>query len=419
MLKNFINPIFFCGNYKLLEIFIIGLIGAVPMAFVSLNVIVWLKESGIEIALITLFTFARLPTSLRFLWSPFIDNYTPSFPGKFGHRKKWFILCTLITSVLIFITSTISPQNFLKVVFVLCILITFVSSIYDINFDAYRIELFEPEKQAMGAAAAVLGYRAGIIILNFGGLSIISHTNSWPITIKVIALFFVVAIFILVVLVRNMDSPDDFQEAAHSSLAEIIYKPFQDFFRKKHAFLILTAIILYKGGESLSTVIILPYYLDIGFSKSQISDTIMICGFISSILGVCLGALIMYILSPLRGLIFSGMAQVGMIFALIWLKNHSMEMPALRLVVTTENICEGIASVALMSYLSTICNKKYLASQYALLISASGIFGNTVSAYSGKLVEMLNWDGFFTFAVIISLPSLIVLIYLDSKSSFK
>ena len=419
MLKNFINPIFFCGNYKLLEIFIIGLIGAVPMAFVSLNVIVWLKESGIEIALITLFTFARLPTSLRFLWSPFIDNYTPSFPGKFGHRKKWFILCTLITSVLIFITSTISPQNFLKVVFVLCILITFVSSIYDINFDAYRIELFEPEKQAMGAAAAVLGYRAGIIILNFGGLSIISHTNSWPITIKVIALFFVVAIFILVVLVRNMDSPDDFQEAAHSSLAEIIYKPFQDFFRKKHAFLILTAIILYKGGESLSTVIILPYYLDIGFSKSQISDTIMICGFISSILGVCLGTLIMYILSPLRGLIFSGMAQVGMIFALIWLKNHSMEMPALRLVVTTENICEGIASVALMSYLSTICNKKYLASQYALLISASGIFGNTVSAYSVKLVEMLNWDGFFTFAVIISLPSLIVLIYLDSKSSFK
>ena len=419
MLKNFINPIFFCGNYKLLEIFIIGLIGAVPMAFVSLNVIVWLKESGIEIALITLFTFARLPTSLRFLWSPFIDNYTPSFPGKFGHRKKWFILCTLITSVLIFITSTISPPNFLKVVFVLCILITFVSSIYDINFDAYRIELFEPEKQAMGAAAAVLGYRAGIIILNFGGLSIISHTNSWPITIKVIALFFVVAIFILVVLVRNMDSPDDFQEAAHSSLAEIIYKPFQDFFRKKHAFLILTAIILYKGGESLSTVIILPYYLDIGFSKSQISDTIMICGFISSILGVCLGTLIMYILSPLRGLIFSGMAQVGMIFALIWLKNHSMEMPTLRLVVTTENICEGIASVALMSYLSTICNKKYLASQYALLISASGIFGNTVSAYSGKLVEMLNWDGFFTFAVIISLPSLIVLIYLDSKSSFK
>jgi PAT family beta-lactamase induction signal transducer AmpG len=419
MLKNFINPIFSCGNYKLLEIFIIGLIGAVPMAFVSLNVIVWLKESGIEIALITLFTFARLPTSLRFLWSPFIDNYTPRFPVKFGHRKKWFILCTLITSVLIFITSTISPQNFLKVVFVLCILITFVSSIYDINFDAYRIELFEPEKQAMGAAAAVLGYRAGIIILNFGGLSIVSHTNSWPITIKVIALFFVVAMFILVVLVRNVDMPDDFQEAAHSSLAEIIYKPFQDFFRKKHAFLILTAVILYKCGESLSTVIILPYYLDIGFSKSQISDTIMICGFVSSILGVCLGALIMYMLSPLRGLIFSGIAQVGMIFALIWLKNHSMEMPALRLVITAENICEGIASVALMSYLSTICNKKYLASQYALLISASGIFGNTVSAYSGKLVEMLNWDGFFTFAVIISLPSLIVLIYLDSKSSFK
>ena len=99
MLKNFINVIFLCTDYKLLEIFIIGLIGAVPMAFVSLNVIVWLKESGIEIALITLFTFARLPTSLRFIWSPFIDNYTPRFPAKFGHRKKWFILCTLITIV--------------------------------------------------------------------------------------------------------------------------------------------------------------------------------------------------------------------------------------------------------------------------------------------------------------------------------
>jgi len=415
MLKSFINVIFLCTDYKLLEIFIIGLIGAVPMAFVSLNVIVWLKESGIEIALITLFTFARLPTSLRFIWSPFIDNYTPRFPVKFGHRKKWFILCTLITSILIFITSTISPQDFLKIVFILCILITFVSSIYDINFDAYRIELFEPEKQAMGAAAAVLGYRAGIIILNFGGLSIVSHTNNWSVTIKVIALFFVIAVFVLVVLVQDVDRPDDFQDAAHSSLVEIIYKPFQDFFRKKHAFLILTAIILYKCGESLSTVIILPYYLDIGFSKSQISDTIRMCGFGSSILGVCLGAFVMYILSPLRGLIFSGLAKLGMIFALIWLQNHSMEMSALRLVVTTENISEGIASVALMSYLGTICNKKYLASQYALLISASGIVGNTISAYSGKLVEMLNWDGFFTFAVIISLPSLIVLIYLDSK----
>ncbi len=111
IINNIINNILSLADYRLLEIFIIGLIGTIPMAFLSLNVIVWLKESEIEIALITLFTLAKLPSSLRFIWSPFIDNYSPRFPLKLGHRKKWFILCSLIMSVLILIISTISPQN--------------------------------------------------------------------------------------------------------------------------------------------------------------------------------------------------------------------------------------------------------------------------------------------------------------------
>lgn len=418
MLKN-ITIIKLLADYRLLEIFVIAFISAVPMAFLNSNVIVWLKESGIDIALITLFTFSRLPSSLRFLWAPFIDNYRLRFPVNLGHRKKWFILCTLILSVLILIISTVSPPSSLKLLFMLCVAVTFISATYDINFDAYRIEIFGAEKQSLGAAAAVLGYRAGVNIVGFGGLNIASYTGSWPITIRFISYFLFMAVFIILLFVRNKNRSYEPTEIRFSSLKQLISTPFHDFFKMKHAILILIGVILYKVGESMSTVLILPYYLSVGFSKSQISDAIRIFGFSFSIIGIGLGAIIMYIFNPIRGLIFSGVVQVGMVLVFIWLKYHKAEKAALYVAVITENICEGIASVALMCYLSSICNKKYLASQYALLISASGIFGNTICSYSGKLIEILDWEKFFICAIVASLPSLIIFVYLDYKNNTK
>ena len=123
----------------------------------------------------------------------------------------------------------------------------------------------------------------------------------------------------------------------------------------------------------------------------------------------------MYILGPIRGLTFSGITHLSILLALLWLKNHGMEISALRIVVAIENICEGLASVALASYLGAICSKEYLGTQYAILASASGIFGNTICSYSGKLVEILDWRGFFIFCIVVSLPSLIILSFMKQS----
>ena len=252
MPKNFLNSLRYIVDYRMLEIFVIGFIAAVPMAFLSLNLIVWLKELEVKIAVITLFTLARLPTSLRFLWSPFIDNYSLCFFPKFGHRKKWFILCSIVIGLLLLITSTIFPPDSLKLLFILCIIISIVSSVYDINFDAYRIEILKPEAQSIGVAAATLGYRAGIVITNSAGLSIASRTSSWPTTIKIVALFFVMSVFIIAILIPNKNGQPEFLKSRESSFRQIIYNPFQDFFKKRYSILIIIAIILYKAGESMS-----------------------------------------------------------------------------------------------------------------------------------------------------------------------
>jgi PAT family beta-lactamase induction signal transducer AmpG len=415
MPKKFLNSLRYIVDYKVLEIFGLGFIAAVPMAFLSLNLIAWLKDLEVAISIITLFTLARLPTSLRFLWSPFIDNYSFCFFLKFGRRKTWFTICSILIAFLLFITSTIFPPDSLKLLFILCILISVISSIYDINFDAYRIEILKSESQSIGAAAATLGYRAGTILTNAFGLSIVSITGSWQTTIKIIALLFWISAFIIAILVPNNNEQAEFQKSIKSSFRQIVYSPFQDFFKKKDAILIIIAIILYKAGESMSITVIIPYYLDLGFSKDQISETVRIYGFSCSALGICLGLIIMYILGPIKGLIVSGTLHLSIVIALLWLKGHGMEISALQRVVAIENICEGLASVALASYLSAICSKNYLGTQYAILISASGVFGNTICSYSGKLVEILDWKGFFIFCIVISLPSLIAFLFILIK----
>ena len=412
MLKKIADTTKIIADYKLLEMFITGVISAMPMAFLNTTMVVWLKEAEVEIALITIFAFTKLPSSLRFLWSPFIDNYSiPLLPAKVGHRKKWFMLCALLMSILLFLISITAPENSLKLLFVLCFILAFISASYDINFDAYRVEIFEPEKHAIGAASAVLGYKFGWTMLQAGGLEIASHSDSWPFTIMVISIFFSLSVIVLYIVVRDGVIKHEHHKFGANSFKDTIFQPFSDLLTKKRITIILIGVVLFKAGEATVTAVILPYYLEIGFTKAQIAQAFKMFGLASSILGAYLGVVIIRILGAIRGLIISEMLQISIILLVVWLKSHA-EPYALYLVIIGENICEGISAVILVSYLSTLCNKQYSASQYALLSSASGLFGNSVAAYSGKLVEILDWPNFFIVSAASCLPSLIIFLWL-------
>ena len=416
MLKKIADTTRVIADYRLWEMFITGVISAMPMAFLNTSMVVWLKDSGIEIAVITLFAFTKLPSSLRFLWSPFIDNYSiPLFPTKISHRKKWFILCSLLLGILLFLISIANPPNSLRLLFVLCFILAFISATYDINFDAYRVETFEPDKQALGAAAAVLGYKFGWTMLQAMSLEIASHTGSWSFTIMVISILFFISVMILWMVMRNGIIKPESHKFSSNSFKDTISRPFADLLTKKHIIIILLGVILFKAGESTISAVILPYYLEIGFTKAEIAQAFKMFGLASSILGAYLGVVIIRIFGSIRGLIVSEILQISIILLIIWLQSHA-DIYSLYLVIISENVCEGICAVTLVNYLSMLCNKQYSASQYALLTSASGIFGNSAAAYSGKLVEILDWLNFFAVAAFACLPSLMIFTWLYFNS---
>lgn len=415
-MKNSLN-IF--RDYRLVEVFIVGVISAIPMTILASTLIGWLTEAKVDISIITVFAMAKVPSSLRFIWAPFIDYIKLPFLNQFGLRKSWFLFCGMGFIVLIFAMSRINPNTSLILLFILSLSLGFLSATYDINFDAYRVEKFDADTQALGGAAAAFGYKVGGLFTAAGGLYLAYVTNNWGKTFLILDGIMAILLFIIFTLREEKIEREHFQTYSFETIKKMVIVPFKDFLSKDKALIILLAIILFKFGEAMLAMVTLPFYLEFGFTKQSLAKAIQTSGFIATIIGAYCGGLIMMTLGNMRGLILSGLIQCITNLAFIWVYTQEPTTSVLNIIICSENFTSSLGNAALGGYLGSICNKKYSAAQYALLISASGLIANTIAMYSGTLVAYLSWNKFFILTTILALPALLLLTYLHRYNKAK
>ena len=159
--------------------------------------------------------------------------------------------------------------------------------------------------------------------------------------------------------------------------------------------------------------------MDIGFSLKEIGTLVKLFGFWATIAGTSIGGIIMLRLGINRALwifvILQAISTAG--FAVLARIGHNI--PALAAVIGFENLSAGMGTAAYMAFMASITNKKFTATQYALLTSLMAVPRTVLSAPTGFLAKYMGWENFFIGCVMIAIPGMLLLLKFAPWSSRK
>ena len=380
-----------------------GFSSGLPL-YLLLNLVpAWLKSEGVDIKAIGLMALIQFPYTWKFVWSPLMDRFTVL---PLGRRRGWMLLSQLFLLLAIAGLGLLNPAVTLWSIAALAFGVAFFSASQDIVLDAFRREILSDEQLGLGTALHVNAYRiAGLVP---GALSLILADHlpwSW--------VFLITALFMLpgVMLTLWVKEPDLCRPP--KSLREAVVEPFHEFVTRKgwrYALLILLFLFLYKLGDSMATALATPFYLDMGYSKSEIGLIAKNAGLWASVAGGLLGGLWMLQLGINRALWIFGVVQVGSILGFVWLSGYDANLWALGLVIAFEALGVGLGTAAFTAFIARETDPRYTATQFALFTSLAAVPRTVVNASTGYLVAWCGWQNFFWLCTLLAIPGMVLLL---------
>lgn len=359
-----------------------------------------MTEEGLDLATIGLFALVGLPYTIKFLWAPALDRFTPLLMGR---RKGWLLIIQLFLMASIASLGMTQPSISPLSVAGAALLLTFFSATQDIVIDAYRREALTDDEQGLGASLYVNGYRVGMLLASGGGL-ILADLVSFS------TVYLLMAGLMSIGLITTLMAPEpDLEPGQPKTLQQAVIQPFVEFFSRHHALLILLFILLYKAGDTMASHMSIPFYLDHGYSKTEIGTIVKLFGFWATILGGLLGGLLI-----IKKGIYSALWQFGILqaistlgFAILALASPTLF--GLAAVIAFENLSAGMGTAAFIAFMASQTDKRFTATQYALLSSLMGIPRVLIAAPTGWIAEVMGWPLFFGLCSAIAIPGLLLL----------
>jgi len=398
------------ANRRMLICVLTGFSSGLPL-YLLLNLVpAWLKTEGLSLKAIGAFALIQFPYTWKFVWSPFLDRYALPLLGR---RRGWMALTMTLLLGAIAWLGTLSPTNQLGLVIGLTALIAFLSATLDIVLDAYRRELLPEIELGIGNAIHVNAYKlAGLVP---GSLSLILADHlPWP------QVFLVTALFMAPGLAMTLMVKEPFSASgAPRTLRDAVVEPFREFFGRhglRSALVVLSFIFLYKLGDSLCTALATPFYLEMGFSKTEIGLIAKNAGLWPSVIGGLLGGLWMVKLGINRALWVFGVVQWLAIFGFAWLawlgpaEADAGRLGVLAAVIGLEALGVGLGTTAFVAYMARTTHPAYTATQLALFTSLMAVPRTFINASAGWLVEGLGWYNFFMLCGVLAAPGMLLLV---------
>jgi PAT family beta-lactamase induction signal transducer AmpG len=399
-------PIILSG--RMLISLLMGFACGLPLLLTGSVLQAWMKQEGVDLGTIGLFALVGLPYTLKFLWAPALDRFTPALLGR---RRGWLMAAQLALMAALVLLAFSQPAASPMSVAIAALLVTFFSATQDIVVDAYRRESLADEELGLGSSLYVNGYRIGMLLASGGGLILADF-------IPFQQVYLLMSAFMLVGVFTTLFAPEP---AAHEgrpqTLAQAVVLPFVEYFNRSNAIGLLLFILLYKIGDSMANHMTTPFFLDIGFSKSEIGAVVKLFGFWATITGGLLGGIMMLRLGIYRSLwifgILQGVSTAG--FSVLYLLGHSLT--GLAAVVAVENLASGMGTAAYVAFMGSLTNKKFTATQYALLSSLMGVPRVIAATPTGYMAEGLGWFWFFLLCALVAIPGMLLLAWLRRRQA--
>jgi len=387
---------------KMLVMLLTGFSSGLPLLLTGSTLKFWLREEGLDLTTIGFFGLVGLPYTLKFLWAPVMDRLVPSFLGR---RRGWMLGTQISLMLAIASLAFTQPALHLPTIAVLCLLVAFFSASQDIVLDAYRRESLSDEELGIGSSMFIYGYRMGMLAAGALALFLADQESlSWN------AVYFIMGSMMVIGILTTWFAPEPTIPAPPpASWQEAIMGPFMDFFTRPGSLMILLFILLYKVGDSMASEMLSPFMVDLGVSKTDYAVIIKVFGMIALIAGGLIGGLVVYRLGIVPSLLILGFLQMISTAGFVILAFTGNHLPTLTAVIAFETISSGLGQTAFVAFMASLTNKRFTATQYALLTSFMGIPRVFAGSTTGFLATWLGWEGFFILCTLLALPGLLLI----------
>lgn len=395
---------------RMLTCVFLGFSSGLPLYLLLQLLPAWLRTEGLNLKTIAAFAFIQLPYTWKFLWSPLMDRYNLIAP--LGRRRSWMLLTQIALLMAIAAYGLYQPKFDIVSIAIISTLIAFFSASQDIVIDAFRREILSDYELGLGNSIHVNAYRVAGLVPGSLALILADHI-AWS------SVFLIVALFMLPGIIMTLLVSEPQIAVAPKTLKASVVEPFKEFINRRGwqaAGLVLLFILLYKLGDSMATALATPFYIDMGFSKTDIGTIAKGSGLVMQIVGAFVGGIWMLKLGINRALWVFGVAQAVAILGFAWLAYAgpfssigAAERSMLAVVIGAEAFGVGLGTVAYVAYMARETNPAYTATQLALFTSLSAVPRSVFNALTGGMVESLGWVNFFYVCTLLAVPGMLLL----------
>ncbi len=391
-------------NRKMLTCIFLGFTSGLPLFVLIQLVPAWLRSNDIDLATIGLFSLVSLPYTWKFLWSPVMDRFKPPFLGR---RRGWALITQVALLLSIGAMGHFDPAQSLRGIVVVVFLVSLFSASQDIVVDAYRRELLADDELGTGNSFAINAYRLSSLVPGALALILADHLP-WS------SVFWVTAAFMLVGIVTTLVIREVSDDAlAPHTMRDAVVEPFREFFSREgtsSALAILAFVVLYKLGDNMATALETPFFIDMGYTLTEIGSVAKIAKLWAAIIGGVLGGIIMLKLPINRALWVFGVIQMATILGYAWLSVAGHTLTGLFAMVSAEYVGVGLGAIALTAFIARETARGFTATQFALFSSLFAIPRVVANASTGFIIEAVGYTQFFVLCALLAIPGMLMLL---------
>jgi len=381
-----------------------GFASGLPLYLLLQLVPAWLRDSGVSLAEIGLFALVGLPYTWKFLWAPLMDRWRLPL----GLRRGWMLFAQVGLMLSIGLLGQIDPLADTGVVAAVAVVIAIFSATQDVAIDAYRREILADSELGLGNSIHVQAYRIASLVP--GSLSLIlADMLPWA------WVFWITGAFMLVGIALSLFAAEPERDVVPArGLAETVIAPFREYVERRGWSALLLALafmVAYKLGDNMATALSTPFYLDLGFTKTEIGLVAKHAALWPAIAGGLLGGIAMIKIGINRALWVFGVFQLISILGFAVLANTGAVLWLLAAVIAFEYLGVGLGTAAFTAFIARESSKAFAATQFALFTALAALPRSLANATTGVLVEQMGWVTFFIFCTVLALPGMLLLFW--------
>src|SRR3954465_14163358 len=421
---------------RVLIVLFLGFSDGLPLALSGATLLVWLREAGVDLGTIGLFALVGSPYVVKFLWAPLVDALdVPGLARWLGRRRGWLVFSQVLLMAAIVFLGLCDPASAPWLVALGALLVATASATQDIVIDAFRVESLDESEQAAGMAAYVAAYRIGMLASTAGALFLVSgfeglgfgKDGAWSAGYLAMAALVVIGIATTLIATEPAKSATAAIEHAAQArenplvrVAKAAYASFADFLTRDSAIVILVFVVLYKFCDAFAGAMTAPFVIDLGFSRNDYAAIVKGVGLAATLIGGFAGGALARAYPLVTSLWIGAFLQMASNLVFTWQALVGVNLWALTVTIIVENFTGAIGTVIFVAYLSALCNNPlHTATQYALLTALAAVGRTYLSSGAGYVAETTGWPMFFGISVLVAVPSLILLAWLQRRGNFK